>query len=84
MLSECGGALPEEMDVEYYLDPEDPDNFNLYGHTLFLHMSDVEGELDENSMLITSAVGLVTVRINLPGLSPHVDIVDVENEESCG
>jgi len=83
-LSEVGGALPEEMDIEYFLDPEDPDNFNVYGHTLFLHMSDVEGELTESTVLITSEVGLVTVRINVPGLSSHVDIIDVVNEESCG
>lgn len=83
-LTEVGGVLPEEMDVEYYLDPEDPDNFNLYGHTLFLHLSDVEGELSEGTIQITSAVGLVTVRINLPTMTSHVDIVDVTNEESCG
>jgi hypothetical protein len=83
-LSEVGGALPEEMDIEYYLDPEDPDNFNAFGHTLSLHMSDVEGELTDSTLQITSAVGLVTVRINLPGLSSHVDIVDVVNEETCG
>ena len=83
-LSEVGGALPEEMDVEYYLDPEDPDNFNLYGHTLILHLSDVEGELTDSTLQITSEVGLVTVRIDLPGFSSHVDIIDVVNEESCG
>lgn len=83
-LSEVGGALPEEMDVEYYLDPEDPDNFNLYGHTLILHLSDVEGELTDSTLQITSGVGLVTVRIDVPGFSSHVDIVDVVNEESCG
>gem|GEM_PF-470826 len=83
-LSEVGGAFPEEMDVEYYLDPEDPDNFNFYGHTLILHMSEVEGELTESTLQITPEVGLVTVRINIPALSSHVDIIDVVNEESCG
>ncbi len=82
-LSEVGGALPTEMDPQYYLDPEDPDNFNFYGHTLMLHLSDVQGELDQSTLEISSEVGLVGVRINIPALSSHVDIVDVVNEESC-
>ena len=83
-LSEVGGALPGNMDVQYYVDPDDPDNVNMYGHTLVMHMSHVEGEISESTLLITSDVGLVTVRVNIPALTSHVEIVDVINEESCG
>ncbi len=83
-----GLIFPEEMDMEVPLAPWDEDHtyrFNKFGHTMFMHLSDVEGELNKDIMRITSEMGKVTVRINFPALTSHVDITNVTHDtEDCG
>ena len=50
-----------------------------------MHLSEMEGVLNSDIMVITSELGQVTVRINLPALISHVDITGVTHDQpDCG
>ena len=81
-------AFPEEMDVNLEMPPWDEDHpwrFNEYGHTMSMHLSEVEGVLTKDIMSITSELGKVKVRINFPAMTSHVDITGVSHDQpDCG